>query len=1369
MADNQLKSQLQAILFADTEKFWLNLHRHKYHQLLEELASWELLQSPPKDEQLNYWQLLQTIAFLRHKIERLHEQLEGHDADYQSFVERLGKAELATEKQLHILKYAETLGASGTQLQQDKQAFSRWFDEGAVIGRYQTLVADLEQDLRFFIAKLGALTNRYLRLSEDNLDKAWKKLDLQPFFLRLMATSNNAHVRHGMIRALVNQVSVINEFKADPELDSELVAELIELLDAENTPYQAVVDILEILIHQRPTFVRSYMWAYVEASESDSTPVQKRNDQLFIVAAMPRILANKYPLAERDIPLLRELARHPFARVRQVCIEQLPNLPDGLAKTLLEQRFADETVDAVRFTLVKQLTAARFAADGYAFKLWRSLLLGQECLEVKRMLLEQSPRLMLNQAVETPLDEASASQDAALTQSYIKVLNQALDSEPSVAVRRYVTRTREQLISFTQQSLHAQLAQQLAEKETVYLPGDIDQDTLGRALSMLAQHEQSFNAYRDKQGWRIVIGYKRRRRFWRIWHEFFSPSTDKRQSFSHTSAKIPSAQLHVPTCTTAEISATNVPGEALYHLKEASARPHLPLPDYLLSVLSQDHLKASNKNYTPDGILVVSAPKHVWQRVRAYWQLSVNYAEIDGLRKGNELEQQNYLARLRKLGFSLEFQPYGTELNCEFPVESGITKLFARAGVPGVLVNLGYSFKEYLYSIYQNSIGQLVFFVSTFIVYFWLRHVRLNRKIRSNRAKIPVTIGGWGTRGKSGTERLKAALFSSLALRVVTKTTGCEAMMIFARSSGEQYELPLFRPFDKASIWEQSDVLDFARSVRADVFLWECMGLTPRYVRILRRWMRDNFTTITNTYPDHEDILGPSGVDVAQEMAAFIGSHTQIFTAEQTMAPILNRAAEHKQSTLIQLHWGDGFQITPDIRALYPYEEHPDNIALVCKMAQYIGIDKDYVYKETAERIVPDVGVLQHFTAAPVDHLTQSFVNSMSANERLATLENWRRLGLFELNDQPKTQTIALLNNRNDRVARSKVFAQVLIEDLSFDHIVVVGSNVDGFEAYLDQALDTRIGRLTDNNDKQDLIRLLAQWKCDATPAQFIDQLNALLDSPWLETAHLYDEDLLGIALTEHIDDKAQQRLIQLRVQNWQLAQSLLCLDDLTTHHKQLERVLSSILHSKLLLLDNPHITADELTSRIARLGLTGQHQLIVGMQNIKGPGLNYVYAWQHWHTLHASCERLLEPQISHAQFRRDLNKLTQLDKVNRIERDYFSHMLQTLSKLPQAQSEFAQAELSHLAERLTQQNASDDQAAGPQSLSGLTRFVLQVVESFLDAGAAVKRKKTAQQVYRDIATQRITPERAISVLAALNRGQKPGWLTERWLNRNQD
>ncbi|WP_241652089.1 hypothetical protein [Pseudoalteromonas phenolica] len=73
--------------------------------------------------------------------------------------------------------------------------------------------------------------------------------------------------------------------------------------------------------------------------------------------------------------------------------------------------------------------------------------------------------------------------------------------------------------------------------------------------------------------------------------------------------------------------------------------------------------------------------------------------------------------------------------------------------------------------------------------------------------------------------------------------------------------------------------------------------------------------------------------------------------------------------------------------------------------------------------------------------------------------------------------------------------------------------------------------------------------------------------------------------------------------------------------------------------------------------------------------------------------------------------------------------------------------------------SSQDDEQLPKSKFRG---FFNQVIESFLDAGAAVKRKKTAQQVYQDIADQRITIEKAISVLATLNRSQKPGWLTSK-------
>ncbi|KZN64494.1 hypothetical protein N473_14310 [Pseudoalteromonas luteoviolacea CPMOR-1] len=1352
MADKTLKRQLQDLLFADTEQFWLNLYQHKYQKLVDELANWELVRNKPEQEQTSYWQLLQTIAFLRHKIESYHGNLQAIDADYKSFIERLNKAELKAERELHILKYAEQLGASRLDLQKDKLAFARWFDEGAVIARYQSKVSEIEQDLKFLIAKLGALTNRYLRSSKDDLNTAWQKLDLQPFFIHLLAHSNSLHIRHGMIRALVNQVSLIHEFSADPELDAELVAQLIELLEADNTPYLAIIDILEILIHQRPTFIRSFMWAKVAESVNDFADKPKNNDQLFILVAMPKVLVQQRTLTDSDVKLLQQLSAHPYQRVRQATIECIPNYEDNFALKLLESRFRDETANAIRFTLVKQLTAARFSENGFAFKHWKLCLQSEESFEIKRITLEQSARLMLNMQLDTDNPDSVFEQ-------FIDILNLQLEQEPNIAVKRFISRTREQLNSFYIQELIVNIEDQIALENTITVPGNVDHQDLGRALSYIAQSELGFNGYQQDGQWQIHNGTLKGRRFWRFWHEFFTPSTDKRQSYSHTKAKKPSAELHVPSCSTAEISETNVPGEALFNLKEHSARPYLPLPDYLLSILSQDHLPKQAKSYTPDGILVITRPPKLIQRIRAYWHISLKFAALDRLRKGGELEQQNYLDAIRKLGFQIEFIGYGSTLKAQFPVESGIRQLFSRASITTALINIGLGFKEYLYSIYQNSIGQLVFFVCTFMAYFWSRHIKISQAIQRNRKHIPISIGGWGTRGKSGTERLKSALFSSIALKVITKTTGCEAMMIYTTSNGDQHELPLFRPFDKASIWEQSDVLAFAKAVKADVFLWECMGLTPRYVRILRRWMNDNFATITNAYPDHEDILGPTGLDVATEMSSFIGSNTQVFTAEQSMYPVLNKSAEQKDSTLIQVHWGEGFQITDDIRALYPYEEHPDNIALVCKMAQYIGINKDYVFKETAERIVPDIGVLQHFEQAPIGAVTQSFVNSMSANERLATIENWRRLNLFGQSQQPKVQTIALINNRNDRIARTKVFAQILIEDLTFDYIVVIGTNVDGFLAYFKQALQARITRIIDNNDREDLAKLLEQFKCLVSDQMLCDKLNALLPDTGLDCQTLHNTEHMAAFFEQHVSCGRQRRYLNHLVESWHIANRIISTEELKKHQREISEHLNSLLSTRTRLIENPYISADELTQKIAKLGLDGQHQLIIGMQNIKGAGLNYVYAWQKWHHLHQTCDHLLTPHISQAQFRQGLLKLAQTSRIGVIEHDYFNDFLSKLSKLPHAQNEFSQAEIAHLKERLQSKDSKSNEETKDVKQNRVTRFVLQVVESFLDAGAAVKRKKTAQQVYKDIASQRITLEKAIAVLAALNRSQKPGWL----------
>ncbi|OHU89363.1 poly-gamma-glutamate synthase PgsB [Pseudoalteromonas amylolytica] len=1350
MNKEQLKQQLQGLLFANTEKFWINLYHHKYQTLIDELCEWPLLMNKPDGEEIQPWLHLHSISFIRHKIEQQQAQILSLSNTYQQFVARLSKTDITHERQKQILNYAEKLGATKQQLKEDKAAFNRWFDEGAIKERYQNHVAEIEQSIKFLIARLGTLSKSYLSINQEQLSQTWQTLDLQPFFLNLLEHHQTPFIRHGIIRALVNQVALIQEHNIDTELSADLIARLVELLDDKLSPYTAIIDILEILIHQRPTFVRVHMWAML--LESDE---QTNNDQLFILAALPRVLTRQTKLTDKDTALLSQLSEHHYPRVRQALLEQVSNMPYELAITIINNRFDVESADAVRFTLIKQLTHSSYSERDFAFKLWQKTLLGQYSIPIKRIAIEQSARLMLNMQLDS-------SDPDAIFKRYIETLNMALSQQQPIAVKRHITRAREQLVSFYNQSLVANISDQINETGDIILPCDNEPHTLGRVLSFLAQRQLGFNGKIKRRRWHITSGYKIARRFWRVLHELRHSSSDKRQGFSHTKAKKPSAQLHVPSCSIAQISDTNVPGEPLYHVAEHSARAHLPLLDYILSILSQDNLATPVFSYTPDGILEVTKPSTLWRRLYAYSYISIHFQKIDVLRKGNEQEQLLYLDALKKLGIKCRFLAYGDVLNCQFPVEEGIKQLYSKLSVAPSLIAIWSSFKEYAYSVYQNTLPQLVFFVVTFSAYFWGRHLYVSRKIIRNRNAIAVSIGGWGTRGKSGTERLKAALFSALALRCITKTTGCEAMMIYSKITGEQYEIPIFRPFNKATIWEQSDVLEFAKSVHADVFLWECMGLTPRYVRILRRWMKDNFITITNAYPDHEDILGPTGIDVAREMSAFVGENTQIFTCEQTMAPILESAAKDKSSTLIQVHWGEGFQITPEIRALYPYDEHPDNIALVCKMAQYIGIDKDFVFKTTAEHIVPDIGVLQHFSPAKVGDLTQSFVNGMSANERLATLENWQRLELQKVSQQRHIQTIALINNRDDRVARSKVFAHIMAEDICFDYIVVVGTNIGGFATYLRAAVSERIEKAVNNNDMQTITQFLEQLKLIHTDHDMLARFNLSCPEDELTHQDLESQQTLEKALKQRTClCERHRRLFIERFQQWQTAQSLLTLDT-PLQHETVEMCLA-LLNAKLILIEDAQISSDNLTQTIAQLGSNNQHQLIVGMQNIKGIGLRYVQSWQQWQKTKQRCDNLRQETCNANDFKKYLSELSHQVSFNTLETATLEQTITHLLKAPQAQSELSQAELQSLLTKVkshTHEAPSSDSPA--QSTSPVKQFFFQLIESFLEAGAAVQRKKQAQQIYKDIATTRITLARATMELTHLSQSQKPGWLMAR-------
>jgi poly-gamma-glutamate synthase PgsB/CapB len=272
-------------------------------------------------------------------------------------------------------------------------------------------------------------------------------------------------------------------------------------------------------------------------------------------------------------------------------------------------------------------------------------------------------------------------------------------------------------------------------------------------------------------------------------------------------------------------------------------------------------------------------------------------------------------------------------------------------------------------------------------------------------------------------------------------------------------ELFIFRPYDKATIWEQRTIVKLAASLEVQVLMWECMALNPRYVRILERvWMKDDITTLTNTYPDHEDIQGPAGVNIPQVMVNFIPHRKTCFTAAEQMLPILEQGAKEQNADLHAVNWREVEFLTDDVLGRFPYREHPANVALVLKMAEHLGIDRDFALKEIPDNVVPDMGVLKTYPTTAYLGRKLEFTLGNSANERRGFMSNWTRTGFDKHKPEEADVWITTcVNNRADRIPRSKVFANILVMDISAHKHFLIGTNLAGLYGYIQDSLNRRL------------------------------------------------------------------------------------------------------------------------------------------------------------------------------------------------------------------------------------------------------------------------------------------------------------------------
>jgi poly-gamma-glutamate synthase PgsB/CapB len=911
-------------------------------------------------------------------------------------------------------------------------------------------------------------------------------------------------------------------------------------------------------------------------------------------------------------------------------------------------------------------------------------------------------------------------------------------------------------------------------------------ETICRVLSVLAQNDFGYDIQRGMWGARIVRGHLFCFRLWRAWHEFCHPSPDKRQAFRHTIGRMFYGQLRIPSGILSELAETKVPGEPLFMETEGGWRPYLPLVDEVHSSLDRCLLCRQVRFFTSEGITELVPPKSLHRRIWAKWRLTYRFADYARLRNWQEQSPNSpasYLRALAQLGFRLRLVPYEQD-NGEFMSLDPQVMRFFPAGLPLLDHTLWLQFQHYFKSFYENSLFELTIFLILALMWFVGSHLYANHVMHQVRRRLPLVLGGWGTRGKSGTERLKAALINASGYGLVSKTTGCEAMFLYAPPFCALREMFLFRPYDKATIWEQYNLVCLADQLGTDVFLWECMALNPAFVKLLQHhWMRDDIATLTNTYPDHEDIQGPAGINIPQVMTNFITPNGVLVTSEEQMYPILQASARELGTPVRAVGWLEAGLIAPDILQRFPYEEHPFNIALVLAMADELGMTRDFALKEMADRVVPDLGVLKAYPVASVKTRRLEFVNGMSANERFGCLSNWTRMG-FDRHDPdtaPGVWISTVVNNRADRVARSQVFASILVADIRADRHFLIGNNLSGLMGYIQEAWQCYAQELTlwPSTDEHEaphevLVRMAHHMHVATHEDQLKARLCAMLEAGTDKEmttvdallASWHDPDTLrqqlrmsGLdAFSEQILDHVRRE--QEAYEAYQHFAARLCREAEREDAKldeDFRELLWGWFHRKIVIIEDYHATGNQVIERICHETPPGYLNRVMGLQNIKGTGLGFVYCWQAWEKCYQACLQLRgkNPQAASE----GLRVLSSFHDYNVLCMEYMHQTLDTMQDELVAQNETFQAYLVVIASNLEDSIQEIVDNAQAVHRSGFFTHIVNLIEDFLDAGDAVRRRKKADKIYKDLRHKRISQTRAVSELQALTGRQKGGWL----------
>jgi gamma-polyglutamate synthase len=306
------------------------------------------------------------------------------------------------------------------------------------------------------------------------------------------------------------------------------------------------------------------------------------------------------------------------------------------------------------------------------------------------------------------------------------------------------------------------------------------------------------------------------------------------------------------------------------------------------------------------------------------------------------------------------------------------------------------------------------------------------------RRKIPEIIHVNGTRGKSSVTRLIAGGLRAGGVNVMAKTTGSAPAIIFE----DGRETPIKR-FFSPNIREQLKIIKFASKRNINTLVLECMAVSPEYQwETEREMIRSSIGVITNSRPDHLDVMGPGLRNVTLSLCNSIPYKGISYTSEFKVFPLMKKVADKFHSKMI---YADPSSVNAEDMKGFTHVEHIENVALALKICERYGISKEVAMQGMYEA-KPDVGATEIFTVKRKGKSVH-FVHSFAANDPESTMFiiNYIR------NIHPHLESVAfVLSTRQDRMFRSRQLV-TLIKDLPYDELFLIGEQTPTIKNYADK------------------------------------------------------------------------------------------------------------------------------------------------------------------------------------------------------------------------------------------------------------------------------------------------------------------------------